>query len=44
MEANVERDERTTTALENEGWTVVRIWEHEPPDEAVERIVASVKR
>ena len=43
LQANVDRDTRTTVALEAEGWTVLRIWEHEPTNEAVDRIVAAVK-
>jgi DNA mismatch endonuclease, patch repair protein len=38
-----ERDHRQTAALEDAGWTVVRLWEHEPLDEALARIVAAVK-
>lgn len=26
---NIERDQRTQSALETQGWTVMRIWEHE---------------
>lgn len=37
---NRARDERTDAALSAAGWRVVRCWEHEDPDEAVERIVA----
>jgi len=29
IEANKERDQRTIETLEREGWTVVRIWEHD---------------
>lgn len=39
---NTERDRDTTRLLTEQGWTVVRVWEHEDPDEAagrVERIV-----
>jgi DNA mismatch endonuclease, patch repair protein len=35
---NQERDSDTTRKLENAGWTVLRIWEHVPPDEATELI------
>jgi DNA mismatch endonuclease (patch repair protein) len=40
LAANRARDERTTAALENLGWEVVRIWEHVPLDEAVSAIRA----
>ena len=39
---NIERDRRTTASLEANGWTVVRIWEHEVREDvskAVERIL-----
>jgi DNA mismatch endonuclease (patch repair protein) len=39
---NVERDTFVTAALRAEGWTVLRIWEHVPPNEAASRIVAAV--
>lgn len=32
------RDEDTTERLRAAGWTVVRVWEHEPVDDAVARI------
>lgn len=41
---NVERDDRNNQELEVAGWTVVRVWEHEPPDEAAERISDLVRR
>lgn len=36
---NAERDQQTVAALQEHGWTVIRIWEHEPPDEVADRIV-----
>lgn len=41
---NRERDMETTRLLEARGWTVLRIWEHEPVDRAVEQIAASLPR
>ncbi len=38
IEANRVRDETTKVALEAAGWTVVRVWEHEAPGLAAERI------
>lgn len=38
IERNRERDKDTNMRLEEAGWTVIRIWEHEDPDEAVEKI------
>lgn len=37
--SNKERDERASAALGHAGWTVVRAWEHEDPDEVVQRII-----
>jgi len=39
---NVERDAQVTKALTAAGWTVVRIWEHEPATEAADRIAETV--
>jgi DNA mismatch endonuclease, patch repair protein len=44
LERNVSRDRRVTAALENEGWFVLRIWEHEPLDEAVRLVNAALAR
>lgn len=37
--ANRARDRDTNLSLENAGWRVIRIWEHESPRRAVDRIV-----
>lgn len=42
LEANADRDPRTTAALESERLTVLRIWEHEPVAETVDRIAEAV--
>jgi DNA mismatch endonuclease (patch repair protein) len=39
---NVERDRAVDTALRDGGWTVVRIWEHEAPEDAAEAVLAVV--
>lgn len=39
---NRERDARVTTALTEAGWKVVRVWEHEPVEEALERVKAGL--
>jgi len=36
----VERDRRTDRELTAAGWLPVRVWEHEPPAEAVDRLEA----
>jgi len=40
--ANRARDEQTNTALTDEGWTVIRVWEHELPETAATRVAAAV--
>lgn len=40
---NRQRDEDTTRRLEQAGWLVIRIWEHEVAAAAAERIVAAVR-
>ena len=42
--ANRARDVDTTRALEVQGWTVVRVWEHESPVEAADRVCAALER
>ena len=44
IEANRERDERVSSALRAAGWEVLRIWEHEEPQRAVERVQAALER
>ncbi|MDT0308361.1 very short patch repair endonuclease [Streptomyces sp. DSM 44917] len=38
LDRNVSRDRETTQRLTEEGWTVLRFWEHEPSDEVAARI------
>jgi len=40
IRGNKKRDKKTTTALETEGWRVVRIWEHDlrNSDEAIRQV------
>lgn len=42
LDANVRRDRDTDTALVEEGWRVVRVWEHESAFEAAEHIEQSL--
>lgn len=37
--ANVARDLRTTAALEADGWTVLRVWEHVEAEDAVATVI-----
>ena len=39
---NVERDRDTDRRLHDAGWTIVRVWEHENPHAAAERIAKLV--
>jgi DNA mismatch endonuclease, patch repair protein len=43
IEANMARDRRIDASLEEEGWVVVRVWEHESPESAAERIERVVR-
>ncbi|WP_460358976.1 very short patch repair endonuclease [Mycobacterium sp. ZZG] len=38
LRLNSERDRETDRRLAAAGWTVIRVWEHESPDEAADRI------
>lgn len=40
LDRNVARDRRNDAALEAAGWRVVRVWEHESPSRAADRVVA----
>jgi DNA mismatch endonuclease (patch repair protein) len=42
IEQNRSRDDRNHRALGEAGWTVVRVWEHEPIEEAVGRVMGIV--
>lgn len=42
--ANKARDLDTNTRLANSGWTVLRIWEHVPMNDAVVLVVARLKQ
>jgi DNA mismatch endonuclease, patch repair protein len=43
IQSNIDRDHKVRGHLKEEGWTVVRIWEHEikkEPEKAVKKIIA----
>ena len=42
--ATAERDRRANEVLRDEGWGVVRIWEHEDVEAAADRVVAALGR
>lgn len=41
---NVRRDRDTDDRLQESGWTVIRVWEHEDPRTAAEAVFAAVRR
>ena len=43
LAANVERDRDTDERLDAAGWQVVRVWEHEDPQEAADRVESAVR-
>jgi DNA mismatch endonuclease (patch repair protein) len=43
IEATRERDRDTDAQLAANGWQVVRVWEHEPPEAAADRVEALVR-
>jgi DNA mismatch endonuclease (patch repair protein) len=44
LEGNRARDRRTDDVLTRHGWDVVRVWEHDDPEEAAARIAELVRR
>lgn len=43
ISGNVRRDTATNSLLEEEGWTVLRFWEHQDPAAVVEEVEASLR-
>ncbi|EFQ84274.1 hypothetical protein HMPREF0063_10990 [Aeromicrobium marinum DSM 15272] len=44
VQRNRDRDANTNELLTRHGWTVIRVWEHEDPAEAADRIELLVRR
>ncbi|MBE1597598.1 DNA mismatch endonuclease (patch repair protein) [Streptomyces stelliscabiei] len=44
LDRNMARDRETTEHLTAAGWTVLRFWEHEAPEEVAVRVTATVER
>ena len=44
LEENVSRDRRADIALRERGWTVIRVWEHDDPEDAASRVAAIVSK
>jgi DNA mismatch endonuclease (patch repair protein) len=43
IDRNRERDLETTQTLKQEGWEVIRVWEHEDPRKAALRVAETVR-
>jgi len=43
IKRNQERDLDTTKQLEKAGWKVIRVWEHEDPEDASEKIYKTIR-
>lgn len=43
VRANQARDTSTDLALSESGWTVLRFWEHEQPDEVARKVISTVR-
>jgi DNA mismatch endonuclease, patch repair protein len=43
LRRNVERDRAVDALLAAAGWTVIRVWEHEDPQEAARTVLAAVR-
>lgn len=43
LDRNVARDRRNDESLAKAGWTVVRVWEHEPAQSAADRIETLIR-
>lgn len=42
LQRNAERDRLADAALDRDGWTVVRIWEHDPVEVALAAVKAAL--
>ena len=43
LDANVTRDRDTNRRLAEAGWTALRVWEHEDPEDAADRVQRAVR-
>ncbi|HEY9309236.1 MAG TPA: very short patch repair endonuclease [Microbacterium sp.] len=41
---NVERDRETNDLLRDAGWTVLRFWEHESPEQVASEIIGKIRQ
>lgn len=42
LERNVQRDAETVAALADMGWHTIRVWEHDDPADATQRVRAAL--
>jgi DNA mismatch endonuclease (patch repair protein) len=45
IQSNIDRDKNVDEKLKNDGWTVIRIWEHEirkEPEKALRKIITQL--
>jgi DNA mismatch endonuclease, patch repair protein len=42
LQRNVERDRETDLLARQAGWTIIRVWEHEEPVDAADRVAAGL--
>ena len=42
IEENMSRDRGVSRQLRKRGWNVIRVWAHEPPELAADRILAAI--
>jgi len=45
IQSNIDRDKKINKQLKHEGWTIIRIWEHEikkEPEKVVKKIIAQL--
>ncbi len=43
LRRNASRDQAVTAALEDDGWLVIRAWEHEAPEEVAECVLRALR-
>jgi DNA mismatch endonuclease (patch repair protein) len=43
LQGNIERDRETDAHMNELGWIVVRVWEHEVPERAADRVETAVR-
>ena len=43
VKRNMERDKATTQMLQDAGWNVIRLWEHEPVDQMADTVQQAVR-